>query len=319
MAHNISKPRSVQMAVTYICNLKCLHCDIWKNKKTEELQCGQWLEIFKKLKDWLGPFRLDISGGEPFLRKDIFELVDFCDRNEIQTVLTTNATLLNSELIRKLSHIKSLTLNISLDGVNADTHNYLRNMEGTYDKVMDTFMEFKRNNRACHITMATIIMGYNIEEIMSLIKKLIVDKLADAINFQALDHNFHAPYSAKWFKEYELWPTEHKKEIFLNILDGLIRIKKAGAPIYNPVKQLELMRDYFDNPEESITKAECNSGNVNFIMNPNGDVLLCWNMDPIGNIMNDAPENIWHSSLAGERRKQMLKCIRTCRILNCNY
>jgi hypothetical protein len=81
--------------------------------------------------------------------------------------------------------------------------------------------------------MATILMGYNIEEIMPLMKKLMIDNLADAINFQALDHNFSAAYNEAWFKENKMWPSGDKKDIFLNTLEGIIRIKKAGARIYN--------------------------------------------------------------------------------------
>lgn len=318
MSGSILKPCSVQMAITYKCNLKCLHCDIWKSDRPGELKAGQWIDVLGKLRQWLGPFRLDISGGEPFLRKDIFDIVDFCDKNDVQTVITTNTTLLNSEHIKKLSHIKSLTLNISLESVNSFTHDYLRNAKGTHDKVMDIFLEFKKNNRTCHITMATILMGYNIEEIMPLIKKLIVDRLADAINFQALDCNFHAPYKSDWFDQSALWPNAKNKHNFLNILDGIMRIKKAGAPIYNSINQLEAMREYFSNPRKSID-AECNTGNVNFIMNPDGDVHLCWNMKPIGNVLNDNPDRIWNSALANKRREEAKRCVRTCRILNCNF
>ena len=319
MSHrNIQKPCSVQMAITYRCNLRCTHCDIWKSEKKEELKTNQWLKIIGSLRKWLGPFRLDISGGEPFLRRDMLDIIDFCDKNQVKTVVTTNATLLNLELISTLSHIKSLTLNISIDGINPSTHDYLRNSEGVHQKAMEALLEFKKNNKECYITMATILMGYNIEEVMPLIKRLIVDRLADDINFQALDHNFHAPYRSAWFKENELWPSEDKKESFISIIDGIIRIKKAGTPICNSLEQLIAMRNYFNSPDQ-ILKTECNTGDVNFIINPNGDVHLCWNMPPIGNILSLNPEKIWQSVLTQKRRKQISKCTRTCRILNCNF
>jgi mycofactocin biosynthetic radical S-adenosylmethionine protein MftC len=311
------KPSGVQIGITDRCNLSCLHCDIWKKPKREELSSSQWIKILVSLKKWLGPFRLDISGGEPFLKNDILDIIDFCRKNEIHVVITTNATLLNPKIINKLSHIKSLTLNISIDGVNSDTHDYLRNNEGVYDKAMDALLEFKKNKRICYITMATILMGFNIEEVMPLIKKLMVDNLADAINFQALDHNFSAAYDQAWFKENKMWPSGDKKDIFLSTLDGIIRIKKAGAHIYNSIDQLESMRNYFNDPLQSVN-GKCNTGNINFIMNPCGDVLLCWNMAPVGNMVNGDPKKIWHSALAEKRRKDISHCVRTCRILNCN-
>lgn len=318
MRKSLSKPSNVHISITDRCNLKCLHCDIWKNPKRQELASRQWISILKDLKKWLGPFRLDISGGEPFLKSDILDIIDFCDRNEIYVVVVTNATLLDHKMINRLSCIKNLTLNISIDGINSDTHDYLRNTKGVHDNVMNVLMEFKKNkNKVCHVVMVTILMGTNIDEIMPLIKKIIVDNLTEAINFQALDHNFSAAYNQAWFKRNKLWPSGDKLDIFLNILDGISRIKKVGADIGNSVKQLKSISNYFNDPLQSV-KGKCNTGDINFIINPTGEVLLCWNMAPIGSMINGSPGKIWNSALAEKRRKDISRCIRTCRILNCN-
>lgn len=317
MEKNNLKPRNIHVGITDRCNLKCLHCDIWKSGKRNELTCKQWMDILKRIKKWLGPFRLDVSGGEPFLRSDMLDIIDFCNKNEILIVITTNATMLNPGAINKLSRIKNLTLNISIDSVNPDAHDYLKNTKGAHQQVMDALLEFKKNNRICNITMATILMGYNIEEIMLLIKKLMIDKIADAISFQALDNNFSAKYDPGWFKQNKLWPSKDKMDIFLNILDGIIRIKNAGGYINNSAEQLESIKYYFENPTRSIN-GKCNTGDINFIMNPSGDVLLCWNMAPIGNAVSGDLEKIWHSTLAEKRREDIAQCTRTCRILNCN-
>ena len=314
----ISKPSSVQTAITYRCNLKCLHCDIWKSPATEELNLTQWLKILKKMRDWLGPFWFNISGGEPFLRKDLLDIITYCNINNIRVVVTTNGTLLNPESIKILSSMKNLTVNVSVDGVNADTHDYLRNKKGVYDKAMNTLLEFRKKNRSCYITMSTILMGYNTEEVIPLIKKAIVDKLADDITFQALDYNFHAAYNDRWFEKNRFWVSEEKRKVFNDTIDSILRIKEAGAPVCNTKEQLLLIKRYFNDPDKSID-LECNTGNSNFIINPNGDVLLCWNMKPIGNILKDNPADIWSSSAADGRRVQISKCKRTCRILNCNF
>jgi MoaA/NifB/PqqE/SkfB family radical SAM enzyme len=317
MKDGLLKPSGVHIGITDRCNLSCLHCDIWKRPKREELSSNQWIKILGNLKKWLGPFRLDISGGEPFLRNDILDIINFCDKNEIRTVVTTNATLLDSKTIKKLSRIKGFTLNISIDGASSGTHDYLRNAKGAHQKAMNALLKFKKNSRIRNVTMATILMGYNIEEILLLMKKVMVDNLASAINFQALDHNFSAAYKKVWFKENKLWPSEDKKGIFLNTLERIIRIKKAGAHIHNSVEQLELMKSYFDHPLQSVNE-KCNTGNINFIMDPSADVLLCWNMAPVGNMLNGNPKKIWHSALAEKRRKDISHCVRTCRVLNCN-
>jgi len=312
-------PISIQIGLTHRCNLRCVHCDIWKaEKKEKELTTEEWKKVILKLKDWLGPFRLDIAEGEPFLRKDILDIILFCDENNIRTVVTTNGTLIEKEKIKLLSKIKSLTLNISLDGASPETHDYLRNFSDVYQKVMETLFYFNVNTRRCYIAIATILMGYNIDDIMLLLKKVLVDRLADSINFQALTHNFDAPYHPKWYEQNPLWPKGEYKEKILKLLDNLIELVKIGYPINNPITQLEAMKRYFNNPSsDSIGK--CNAGERNFIINSSGKVLLCWNMEPVGNILDDEPEKIWNSISTNLRRRQIADCKRTCRILNCNF
>ena len=312
------KPVLIQVGITERCNLKCIHCDIWRKEKKEELSSKQWLEIIERIRDWLGPYRLDITGGEPFIREDLIEIIEFCNRNEIGPVITTNATLLDKDAIRRLSEIDNLVINISLDGINQKTHDYLRGTIGTYYKVIEVLDGFKSKDRKCSITLATILMGHNVTEIINILKMVFVDGLADGVNFQALDHNFSAEYDENWYKKSRLWPSETGKNYFTFIIDELINFKKNGLFVYNPIQQLEQFKNYFTNSENK-TEALCDAGDSNFIINPSGEVLLCWNTEPVGDIKKEKPEKIWNSSQADKRRAEIKKCSRTCRILNCNF
>jgi hypothetical protein len=314
----VKKPSLIQFGITERCNLRCVHCDIWKKKKKKELGSEQWLSIVLRLRNWLGPFRLDISGGEPFIRNDLFEILEFCHKNQISPVVTTNATLLDKEMIDRLSEIDSLTLNISLDGIYQQTHDYLRGVPGVQEKVIDVLNNFNTNQRKCRIVLATILMGYNISEILNLIKVVIVDGLADGINFQALDYNFGAIYDKDWYRKSPLWPTESKKEYFVSVIEEIISLKKNGIAIFNSIEQLEQFKIYFCQ-REKILAMDCNTVDKNFIVNPSGEVLLCWNMEPIGDVTEDKPDEIWNSPLAVQRRREIKRCCRTCRILNCNF
>jgi len=312
----LQKPKAVQIGITEKCNLSCLHCDIWKKERQPDLSIDQWREIIVKLKDWLGPYRVDISGGEPFIRKELMEIIRVCNSQKILVVVTTNATLLTKEMIDELSGMNNLTLNISLDGANQQTHDYLRNTPGVYQRVMEVLQCFKFNHKKCHITLAVILMGYNLGQIKDIIKLASVEKLADGVCFQALDNNFGLAYDPTWYFHNKLWNQEDKV-IFSKLIDDLVHFKKTGLPIYNPIQQLEQFKNYFNHIDETLKK-DCALGFSNFIVNPYGKVQLCWNMDPIGDICQENPEVIWGSSLARIRRVQIKKCQRTCRILNCN-
>lgn len=310
-------PSSIQIGITEKCNLHCLHCDIWAAEKIPELNCGEWIDVIASIKSWLGPYRLDISGGEPFIRRDLLEIIEFCHKNEIKPVVTTNATLLTDEIIEKLSGIDSLTLNISLDGNTPYTHDYLRGREGVYQKVMDALYKFKRHNHRCYITIATILMGYNVSEIINIVKKNHEEKLANGINFQALDYNFRANYDEEWFRKNKFWPDKTNVDRIMGVIDELVKLKRSGIVIYNSMEQLAKFKEYFRNPSGCFS-GSCESGENNFIINPSGKVLLCWNMELVGDVKKEPPEVIWNSFFAKKRREEIKRCMRTCRILNCN-
>ena len=314
----MNKPASIQIGITERCNLRCLHCDIWKSEQKKELEHGEWINILTVLKNWLGHYRLDISGGEPFLRKDLIDIIRFCHENGIRGVVTTNATLLTEETIGILSGFDTLTLNVSLDGFFPHTHDYLRGVPGTYKKVTDVLQKLKRPGRKCSITIATILMGYNCDEILDLVGLSHEQKLADGINFQALDHNFRAPYLEDWFEKSELWPRGKKLENLIEVIKQLSELKNRGVVIYNSHEQLLRFQEYFTHPSDHAF-ASCASGQKSIIFNPEGEVFLCWNKDAVGSVCEDPPEKIWNSFLSDERRGEIAKCRRTCRILNCNY
>jgi len=312
------KPTNIQINLTERCNLRCKNCKIWCLTKKKELSYKEWIDIIIDLKQWLGPYTLDISGGEPFLRKDLIDIIRFCHKNEIQTVVCTNATLLTPEIIKILSGLETLNLSISLDGSTPQTHDYMRGVEGTYKRTIDALQQLKNLKRRCSINIATILTGYNCNEILDIVKFVQDKKLADGIVFQALEQTFGVGYQKEWFKENTFWPKGEASNKLNNVIDELIKIKKKDRKIiYNSVEQLQKFKKYFINPNEKIS-GHCMSGQNNFLINPQGEILLCWNMAAIGNFLSK-PKQIWVSKNAKNQRALIYKCQRTCKLLNCNF
>jgi len=340
------KPVDVYIGITIRCNIRCRHCNLWRTVSwkpgpssfflrmcnglaqmvlspvslkphKEELPYKEWIRILSDLKDWLGPYRLSITGGEPFIREDLVDIIHFCHENQIKAIVNTNATLLSPQLIKTLSDIPTLTLNISLDGSTPKTHDYLRGVTGTYQKVMDVLNEFKNPARRCSIYIATILMGPNCDEIIDIVKLSHERKLADGIIFQALDHSPGLPYDKAWFDKNPLWPKGATRGRLIDAIDNLIALKENGVKISNPAEQLRKLRGYFTNPTEDSLDY-CASGENNFIINPWGQVFLCWKLPPVARFPED-PGKLWDSAAAERRRKDISSCLRTCRLLNCNF
>ena len=111
---SLSSPLSVCFQVTRKCNLNCKYCLSSSGRKAEY---GLSTEEIKKLINDLGKIgvnRLDFTGGEPLMRKDLGELIDCAKENHINTIVTTNTLLLNDKNIEVLK--KADLVQISIDG-----------------------------------------------------------------------------------------------------------------------------------------------------------------------------------------------------------
>lgn len=314
------KPKHVHFRFTSRCNLSCRHCDIWKStQKTnyeDELSVAEWRQIIDKLSSWLGRFKLDLAGGEILLYKDAIDLINYCAHKKIKVNLTTNATLIDDKIAEKLINSGLYAINLSLDGL-TEVHRYIRNQKDIYFKVQLAAFNLvnHRKQNTPYISISTVITRYNLDELEDLTK--LVDKWGiDGITFQVLDHNFGAEYYDNWFKNNEFWPNDYRK--VETIINNLIRAKKSEAKICNSLKYLNDIKSYYKDPVK-ITKYNCVTGQMNFIVDEFGGTRLCWNMEPIGNILVQGPKEIWEGEIAFQRRKEINECRRTCRMLNCNY
>lgn len=312
--YSFRKPVSLHMSVTHHCGLRCSHCDIWKIKEDrKELTTVQVKLAIKRLRRWLGPFHLNFAGGEPFIRQDMVDIITYAHSLGLTLTVTTSGFYIDGKKAKQLEKAGLTSINISLDSLWGPKHDELRGVPGTYERARKA-IDFL-NETKVKISIATILMKPNHDE---------VDKMVDwveetglqGINFQPISQNFGAKYNPDWFVGSDMWPDD--SDDMVSVVDKLIAMKKARRRIHNPIKQLELFKLYFKNPKKHVDQP-CLVGDTNFAVNEYGDILLCFFMKPIGNILKDMPAKIWRSKIAAERRKQIDHCKRNCNLLNCNF
>jgi len=143
---NLSKPYKLTFAITYKCNYRCLHCNIWKKKPTNELTCDEIGEFSRKYPyfKWF-----NLTGGEPFLRTDIVDIIKTLKENSHSPFLfnTTTNGFNPSYIYEKVREIVSLKMPraivvVSLDGYK-ELHEKIRGIKGSFDKALETFMLLK--------------------------------------------------------------------------------------------------------------------------------------------------------------------------------
>ena len=226
--HNLNylhgHPLIVQWGVISNCNLRCKHCyyngtesryDSSKDLSTQEAL--DLIDIFEEL----NICNVRVTGGEIFLRKDIFEILRKLKSKNILLTLQTNATLINEEMAKKLGKIlvpNFDTIQISLDGKCKETHELTRGKD-TFDKTIKGINNLVKNNiTVCLNCTATSFNILEIPDIYKLAQNLKVDTFVVS-RFKVCDKN----------QEYLVPDFETK----LQILDELLDIE-------NEITHLEL-------------------------------------------------------------------------------
>ncbi len=137
----------IQWDSTNDCNLRCRHCYHNKEgnqKHSQEKKSLMGLVEVKNMIDdliqtsdrWSMNPRLHISGGEPLMRNDLLDILDYTQQNKITTKLLTNGTLITKEKARQIKLKGVNRVQISIDG-DKDRHNFVRQREYAFDKAMD--------------------------------------------------------------------------------------------------------------------------------------------------------------------------------------
>lgn len=261
--------------VTRRCNLKCVMCDIWKEQDKEELTLGQLKNLFRQLKD-LKCKNINLTGGEPLLRKDISEIVSYAKKLGMHITLFTNGVLLNKEIAWKLRQNNIDGVNLSIDGIGR-VHDKIRGVPCTYLKVINALEILKKYN--IRTTINPIVMDYNIDQLPSLVG--LAKKYGASIDFSLLAL-YGDTDEEEWIKDgkclYDIipkMPMEYKGRI------------KFIADRFNNFNKLN----------------KCTMPYDRISIKSNGDVVPCFYLPTFGNIRERPLAEIWHSEKAKEMKK----------------
>src|SRR5690554_6588258 len=139
--NELSAPIEVLIELTWRCNLKCMHCmmnasyDESLETQPGELSLSELKDLVDQWSD-MGVVHLDLSGGEPLLRTDIYELVAYANTKNLKSCLLSNGTLITDESAKKLKDADIYKVELNLDGPNAAVYDAFRGVKGAFDKTI---------------------------------------------------------------------------------------------------------------------------------------------------------------------------------------
>ena len=158
---NIPSPIDCVLGITYNCNSRCVMCDIWKIKKFPELPVKEYEKIPTTLRD------INISGGEPFLRPDIPDIIQVVTKRcpKARMVISTNGFMpaLIEKQMKKILRIKpDIGIAVSVDGY-GNMHEKIRRIPDAWEKDMETIERLQQLGMT-NLRLAFTIQPENIKD-----------------------------------------------------------------------------------------------------------------------------------------------------------
>lgn len=154
--------------VTNSCNLKCSFCGANAGvQNNQELMLPE-IKVLLESAHSLGADKILIGGGEPFMRNDIFEILQCCQDLGIFATVETNATLITPQIAHRLQKMGISSFSVSIDGANAGTHDKLRGVNGSFHKAIKGIDELVKAN--LQVTIQCLVCNSNYLEILEIRK-----------------------------------------------------------------------------------------------------------------------------------------------------
>lgn len=163
MKRGLDAPICLTWELTYACNLQCVHCLSSSGQRDErELSTEEAKKILDDLRD-LQVFYINIGGGEPMVRRDFFELLEYSVANGIGVKFSTNGAFIDEVKARRLAAMDYLDIQISLDGIDAATNDAVRG-EGSFDMAIRAMENLKAANFG-QFKISVVVTRHNVSQL----------------------------------------------------------------------------------------------------------------------------------------------------------
>ena len=287
---------------TYRCNARCGMCNTWQfpTKSSEEFDP----EILKKLPG--GIQRLNITGGEPMLRKDIKDIVRILDTKTNRLEISSNG-FFDDKLVSIAKEFPNITIRVSIEGLPA-TNDKLRGIKNGFHHALRAILRLKKMGIK-DIGFAMTISGENCRDLSD------VYSLASSMDIELANAVVHNSF---YFHKNDnvIENIDEVKKTMIKFMEALLcsprrHLKKRLKDWFRAYLNLGLLR-HVQGKQRTIP---CNAGADFFFVDPWGQIVACNGSEKpmiMGDLKKYSFENIWNSDQAVKVREQVKNCKQNC-------
>jgi MoaA/NifB/PqqE/SkfB family radical SAM enzyme len=315
-------PMNLTFSVSYRCNSRCKTCNVWR-KRVQDFSLEEYERTFERL--GTSPYWLTFSGGEPFLRPDLIDIVLAAYRHCRPGIINipTNGLLVDrvvngvARLVREAPRAQ-VVINLSLDGV-GEQHDQIRGVPGNYAKLRETYAGLRAID-APNLTIGihSVISQLNAEHFIPLHQHVrqeikpdsfITEIAEERVELDTIGLDITPPADT-----YAEIVNHLVADIDTSVADGVAGIAQSFRRHYYQIA-LRTLR-------EQRQVLPCYAGVASAHIAPNGDVWTCCiRAEPIGNLRDTSYDlrPIWSSTRADELRESIARGDCYCPLANAAY
>jgi AdoMet-dependent heme synthase len=267
-------PLSVHLDVTYRCNERCEHCYL-EHDDRGEMSLSEIRELLAQLAD-VGVFFLTISGGEPLVRADCFEIIEYARVLQFNVKLKTNAILIHEKEAARLKALGVEQVQVSLYSHRAEVHDGITKVQGSMQRTLVGIQVLRAHG--LKVSVANVLMKSNSRD-------------SDAV--RALANEFGAHYTI----DPSITP----------MIDGetdVLRFRASAADVAGLFHNSALVGNVeeFCAPPQAVDDdildgLPCSAGHTACYISPYGDLYPCVQFPlPCGNVRKQTFAEIWKES-----------------------
>ena len=285
-------PLSVQLDLTYRCNERCVHCYL-DHDDHGEMTTGEIKHLLDEMAD-AGVFILTLSGGEIFLRKDFFDILEYARRQLTFCVkLKTNAIMIRQREAARIRELGVESIQISIYSHRPEIHDAITLVPGSLQRSLNAIRFLKA--QGLRVIIANVLMTLNAQDyagVRALAHELGVESTLDPTITPMMDGN--------------------RSILSLNVDQSALRQVFRDGALVGDVDEFCAIAAPAD--ENSLSMLPCSAGHTTCYVSPYGDVFPCVQFPfPTGNVRKQRFLDIWrHSDGMNEVRSIRMKDLPTC-------